>query len=311
MTDDETVVPKVTGAPERIYINVGDIDEDCDFAELYELLWCTDKIDDADIAYVRADTVDSLIAAAVEAEREAWASGCREDWRPDEIGPRTERNPVMDDEKLLPCPFCGKEPFLTNVRMSDREFYIGCYNELCWRPRTERYGEKHSVIAAWNTRAPLDAIAAAGGGSGLDRSCGKNTPCDLPNIHCQYPKCEYGKNKVGPITPEDAIPEPHGVPPPLPLPAKRFLVHELDGPEPLSLPFFTTDQMHQYGKLYALAVWNDYALNSDNAEALALLKEIRAELNDECTGAFQGFIDRISAYLSKHTQGAPSAGSKE
>ncbi len=69
MSDDETIAPKVTGAPERIYINVGDIDEDCDFAELYELLWCTDKIDDADIAYVRADTVDTLIAAAIEAER--------------------------------------------------------------------------------------------------------------------------------------------------------------------------------------------------------------------------------------------------
>ncbi len=116
--------------------------------------------------------------------------------------------------------------------------------------------------------------------AGLDRSCGKNTPCDLPNTHCQYPKCEYGKNKVGPITSEDAIPG-------------------------------ADDNMRQND---AMRVWADGravrvidALRDDNAEALALLREARdcvIECKHGKTGHHQALLARIDALLSKHTQGA-------
>ena len=65
----------------------------------------------------------------------------------------------MDESELLPCPFCGEQASLTNVRMSDQEFRIGCYNELCWRPGTDYYSCKETLIKLWNTRtAPPDTL---------------------------------------------------------------------------------------------------------------------------------------------------------
>jgi hypothetical protein len=55
---------------------------------------------------------------------------------------------------LLPCPFCGEQVALTNVRMSGHSFAIGCYNESCWRPRTDYYDSEAAVTDAWNTRTP-------------------------------------------------------------------------------------------------------------------------------------------------------------
>lgn len=56
------------------------------------------------------------------------------------------------DADLKPCPFCGGPAVLTNVRMSNHTFIIGCYNELCVRPRTDGYGAKEDVIGLWNYR---------------------------------------------------------------------------------------------------------------------------------------------------------------
>lgn len=69
--DDVVVPPKVIDAPERIWLNVGDIERDCTFDELSsnEVSWCWHQVDQADVAYIRADTVPALITAAVERER--------------------------------------------------------------------------------------------------------------------------------------------------------------------------------------------------------------------------------------------------
>lgn len=44
---------KVFNPPERIYLQVGDIDRDCEFAECErsEVTWCADPIHDTDIEY--------------------------------------------------------------------------------------------------------------------------------------------------------------------------------------------------------------------------------------------------------------------
>jgi hypothetical protein len=47
--------PKCTGAPDRIWLVVGDLDEDCKFTDLGEVSWCSDQIGNQDIEYVRAD----------------------------------------------------------------------------------------------------------------------------------------------------------------------------------------------------------------------------------------------------------------
>ncbi len=61
---------------------------------------------------------------------------------------------------LLPCPFCGKDAALTNVRMANHTFRVGCYNEFCGvRSTTDYYGSRtqpstaQEAIEAWNTRA--------------------------------------------------------------------------------------------------------------------------------------------------------------
>lgn len=55
--------PKCTGAPERIWLVIGDLDQDCKFDDLAEVTWCSDQVGNQDIEYVRADTVTDLRAS--------------------------------------------------------------------------------------------------------------------------------------------------------------------------------------------------------------------------------------------------------
>jgi hypothetical protein len=55
-------------------------------------------------------------------------------------------------DKLKPCPFCGGDAVLTNERMSDKRFRVGCYNDTCWRPGTDWYDSAPAVADAWNHR---------------------------------------------------------------------------------------------------------------------------------------------------------------
>ena len=45
--------PKVKNPPESIYLNVGDLDGDCEFGDLYasEVTWCEDQMSESDIEY--------------------------------------------------------------------------------------------------------------------------------------------------------------------------------------------------------------------------------------------------------------------
>jgi hypothetical protein len=66
-TKDESDIdppePVCTGAPERIWLVVGDLDQDCKFDDLDEVTWCSDQVCNQDIEYVRADTVTDLRAS--------------------------------------------------------------------------------------------------------------------------------------------------------------------------------------------------------------------------------------------------------
>lgn len=63
---------------------------------------------------------------------------------------------------LKPCPFCGEEPCITDVRMQGYEFFVGCYNDDClMRPRSDMHDTKAGVVLAWNRRAqPAQAVAS-------------------------------------------------------------------------------------------------------------------------------------------------------
>jgi hypothetical protein len=59
----------------------------------------------------------------------------------------------MKRTRLLPCPFCGKKPSLTNERMSNHRFLVGCYNASCVvTTSTKWFGSAGGAIEAWNQR---------------------------------------------------------------------------------------------------------------------------------------------------------------
>ena len=43
--------PEATNPPERIWLQVGDIEEDCPFSDLSEVTWCQDNQFETDIEY--------------------------------------------------------------------------------------------------------------------------------------------------------------------------------------------------------------------------------------------------------------------
>lgn len=67
--------PKVTGAPDDIWLIYGDIERDSTHAECYasgEVGWCDEAQFAADVRYTRTDLVAERVRAAVAAEREQW-----------------------------------------------------------------------------------------------------------------------------------------------------------------------------------------------------------------------------------------------
>jgi hypothetical protein len=86
MTDDdqEFMRLKVTGAPDEIWLNYGDIERDCTHTECVrdgEVTWCEDSAFESDVKYVRADRLEAAekdAARDVLAERQRQISD--EDW---------------------------------------------------------------------------------------------------------------------------------------------------------------------------------------------------------------------------------------
>lgn len=76
---DSTLPPKISGAPETIWLVYGELEHDDTHAECRrsgEVTWCEDKQFDSDVRYVRADSpllaeIDRLKAQVAELESKA------------------------------------------------------------------------------------------------------------------------------------------------------------------------------------------------------------------------------------------------
>ena len=65
--------PKVTGAPETIWLVYGELERDDTHLNCYrdgDVGWCDEAQYPADVRYVRADIADAAVAAALERRRE-------------------------------------------------------------------------------------------------------------------------------------------------------------------------------------------------------------------------------------------------
>ena len=57
------------------------------------------------------------------------------------------------EQKLLPCPFCGKAAEAHCMGGRYHQWFIGCVNPLCAMGPGEYFASKEKAIKAWNTRA--------------------------------------------------------------------------------------------------------------------------------------------------------------
>jgi hypothetical protein len=62
-------------SPKIIYLNKGDCDEEFDWVYHEGVTWCTDKIDDTDIEYIRKDVYDARIKQLEEVLRNSLRCG--------------------------------------------------------------------------------------------------------------------------------------------------------------------------------------------------------------------------------------------
>jgi len=73
MYDEETDTLRpsvVSDPPKKIWLNVGEPDQDCLFKDLDEVTWCDDAQFPSDIKYVLHSDHEAALAAAVAKERE-------------------------------------------------------------------------------------------------------------------------------------------------------------------------------------------------------------------------------------------------
>ena len=61
--------------------------------------------------------------------------------------------------ELLPCPFCGEQPFTLGSGEGQRGLMIECATPGCVQPHVSYY-EHEASIAAWNTRPAIDAATS-------------------------------------------------------------------------------------------------------------------------------------------------------
>lgn len=58
------------------------------------------------------------------------------------------------EQKLLPCPFCGKMPTIeTKEDGKDFHGFVGCVNPWCKITPHEYFETKEEALEAWNKRA--------------------------------------------------------------------------------------------------------------------------------------------------------------
>lgn len=78
---DDLPPAKCTGAPKRIWLVVGDLDEDCEFDDLDEVSWSSEQIGNQDIEYVRADIARVSMECLVLGCQRSVADGCIQELR--------------------------------------------------------------------------------------------------------------------------------------------------------------------------------------------------------------------------------------
>lgn len=94
--DDVCATPKVLNPPDAIWLNYGDIDEDCTHEECADgVTWCAEEIDDSDVRYVRADLHESIIA-----ERDALRQEAAAQAEQNRIGAVREMSLADDRDRL-------------------------------------------------------------------------------------------------------------------------------------------------------------------------------------------------------------------
>ncbi|PRE44167.1 hypothetical protein C6P97_22325 [Burkholderia multivorans] len=55
---------------------------------------------------------------------------------------------------VLPCPFCGKPPYVAEEIDPDEWWYVACQTPGCILPAAAGHTSIESAIAKWNRRAP-------------------------------------------------------------------------------------------------------------------------------------------------------------
>lgn len=110
----------------------------------------------------------------------------------------TER---LNNEALLPCPFCGEKPTvrlddLINGRVVDDPiYYVECENTKCgvWPEASGPDRKYHSVIAAWNRRAaPADERRAT-----PERALDEKILAELVRARAKLPRQERDTRRAG------------------------------------------------------------------------------------------------------------------
>ena len=61
----------------------------------------------------------------------------------------------MQNDKLLPCPFCGGEAEFCKGDWIGKEYWVKCTKCICKTSLSNNYNEP---IKAWNTRKPMERI---------------------------------------------------------------------------------------------------------------------------------------------------------
>lgn len=135
--DDEPTAPVVTGAPERIWLQTG-VDTDCDFADLTEVSWCMDHIDETDIAYVRADLFDQQAEqiACLTAERDRLRAALLE---------------------TVDCDFLFVKLLVSKVRANGREWKVYRERRRASQETAARLALAPNVTEGGRLKAELDA----------------------------------------------------------------------------------------------------------------------------------------------------------
>ena len=65
----------------------------------------------------------------------------------------------MTERELMPCPFCGNQPYIAEEMDPEDWWYVACQTPGCILPIAAGYTSIESAIAKWNRRTTPDREA--------------------------------------------------------------------------------------------------------------------------------------------------------